>query len=49
VDEQDIYKNTTATQFGRDALAAFWVLQHQKGFKPFINVIRYKELKDYIF
>jgi hypothetical protein len=43
VDEDDIIKNETAAQVGRESLAAFWVLQHQKGFRPFINIINYKE------
>jgi hypothetical protein len=49
VDEEDVYKNTMATQLVRDSLMAFWILQHQRGFKPFINVIRYKEKKEYSF
>jgi hypothetical protein len=49
VDEEDVYKNTIATQLVRDSLAAFWILQHQRGYKPFINVIRYKETKEYSF
>ncbi|GHT12146.1 hypothetical protein FACS189426_15080 [Bacteroidia bacterium] len=49
VDEEDVYKNEKSTQMGRDALAAFWILQHQRGYQPFINLIKYTETKDYIF
>jgi len=49
VDEEDVYKSSVATQLGREALAAFWILQHQRGYKPFINVIKYQETKDYGF
>ena len=49
VDEEDIYKNSLATQIGREYLAAFWVLQHRRDYQPFINVIYYKETKDYVF
>ena len=49
VDEEDVYKNSYATKLIRDSLAAFWVLQHQRGYRPFINVITYTETKEYIF
>ena len=49
VDEEDVYKNSIATKLGRDYLAAFWILQHRRGYQPFINVIKYKETKDYSF
>ena len=29
--------------------AAFWILQHQRGYRPFINEIYYTETKEYIF
>jgi hypothetical protein len=43
VDEEDVYKNAHSTQMGRESLAAFWILQHQRGYRPFINVITYEE------
>jgi hypothetical protein len=43
VDEEDVYKNEYSTQYGRESLAAFWVLQHQRGYRPFINIITYEE------
>ncbi|MDR3338721.1 MAG: hypothetical protein LBT25_01275 [Candidatus Symbiothrix sp.] len=43
VDEEDVYKNESSTQMGRESLAAFWVLQHQRGYRPFINIITYEE------
>jgi hypothetical protein len=43
VDEEDVYKNEPSTQMGREYLAAFWVLQHQRGYRPFINIITYEE------
>jgi len=49
VNEEDVYKDSTSTHLGRDALAAFWILQHRRGFRPFINVIKYQETKEYIF
>ena len=49
VDEQDVYNNRLAAQLGREALAAFWVLQHMRGFRPFMNVIKYKEKTHYTF
>jgi len=49
VDERDVYNNSIAAQWSRESLAAFWVLQHRRGYKPFINVIRYAETKDYVF
>jgi hypothetical protein len=42
VDEEDVYKNGFATFLDREGLAALWVLQHQRGYKPFINRFEYK-------
>lgn len=44
-DEEDVYKNERAAQIDREGLAALWILQHQRGYKPFINVITYKEIR----
>jgi hypothetical protein len=43
VDEDDVVKMAISTGIDRDGLAAFWVLQHQRGHKPFINVVYYSE------
>lgn len=43
VDEEDVYKNQDSTQMDREGLAAFWILQHQRRYKPFINIITYKQ------
>ena len=45
VDEEDVYKDSKATHLGREALAAFRVLQHQRGFKPFTAIQREKVKK----
>ena len=48
VDEQDVYKNELSTQLDREGLAAFWILQHQRGYRPFINIITYKEIVNFV-
>lgn len=48
-DEEDIYKNEFAAQLDRKGLAALWILQHQRGYKPFINIITYKETVSFSF
>ncbi|WP_367866391.1 hypothetical protein [Pedobacter sp. WC2423] len=41
VDEDDFMNLRPAALLGRKAIAALWVLQHQRGYKPFINVYHY--------
>lgn len=41
VDESDFMNFRPAALFARKALAALWVLQHQRGYKPFINIFKY--------
>lgn len=41
VDESDFMNLRPAALFARKAIAALWVLQHQRGYKPFINVFHY--------
>jgi hypothetical protein len=43
VDEQDVFNNDLPAQIDREGLAAFGVLQHQRGYPPFINIIDYQE------
>jgi len=43
VDEEDVYKSANAAHIARDSLAALWILQHQRGYRPFMNIIKYKE------
>ena len=43
VDEEDIYKMDLAAYLDREGLASLWILQHQRGFRPFINVFSYEK------
>lgn len=49
VDEEDIISNGLAAQIGRKELAALWLLQHQRGYHPFICFYKYSEIKEFIF
>jgi len=44
VDEGDVISRGRAAQLGRRELAALWVLQHQRGYKPFICFYKYSEV-----
>ncbi|GHT61729.1 hypothetical protein AGMMS50239_13280 [Bacteroidia bacterium] len=44
VDEDDITNNGIAAQLGRKELAALWILQHQRGYHPFICFYEYSEI-----
>ena len=44
VDEYDITNLRHAAWIGRRPVAAMWVLQHQSGFKPFINIFKLKTM-----
>lgn len=41
VDESDFTNNRPVAQISRDSLTALWVLQHQRGYRPFINILQY--------
>ena len=43
VDEEDVINNETPAIIQRYQLAAFWILQHQRGFPPFINVLQFDD------
>ena len=49
VDEADVISVGRAAQLGRRELAAFWVLQHQRGYRPFFWFLKYSEVKEFIF
>jgi len=44
VSESDVYDDNAATEFpgGRRTLAAYWVLQHQRGYQSFINEFHFR-------
>ncbi|MCL2860719.1 MAG: hypothetical protein FWF46_09340 [Oscillospiraceae bacterium] len=41
VDEDDVLNNRLPAVVQRYQLAAFWILQHQRGYKPFVNVLQF--------
>ncbi|MGY0035143.1 hypothetical protein [Pedobacter sp. NJ-S-72] len=49
VDESDFTNFRPAALFARKPLAALWVLQHQRGYKPFINLFKYEHNLKVIF
>ncbi|HEX8545486.1 MAG TPA: hypothetical protein VF691_00915 [Cytophagaceae bacterium] len=42
VDEGDFTNFRPAALLDRRGLAALWILQHQRGYRPFINVFEYR-------
>jgi hypothetical protein len=49
VDEGDVISKGLAAQIGRRELAALWVLQHQRGYRPFICFYEYSEILKFTF
>lgn len=41
VDEPDVTNPSIAALWGQNALAAFWILQHQRGYKPFRTMFNF--------
>ncbi|WMJ74396.1 hypothetical protein RCC89_14655 [Cytophagaceae bacterium ABcell3] len=46
VDEEDYTNTRLPALLDKEGLAALWVLQHQRGYKPFINILRYETILD---
>lgn len=43
VSEGDFTNNDFASLFGKKSLTCFWILRHQRGYKPFVNQFHFKE------
>ena len=42
VDENDFTNNRPAAILDREGLASLWVLQHQRGYDPFVHIFKYE-------